>query len=325
MIYDYNQHNFSLFIFLVIVMQKILQVGKTQWISIQSPDIATIERLTKEYGFHEMIVEDILGVNAQSKIDTSSNHFFMALTFTKYIAEEAKYTFNELDAIIGDSYIITTTGLESHTLNKVYDEIEKDIEKIDWSYKSSPYYILYRIIDAFYDKTIKSLAISSQKLLDIQINMDKRWENVIDDLINEDINKIFVKHNFLSQEEIIDDAIQHINQFHEKHLTTYFNDLKSKLAKIIRTINVLTEKNDSLMAAYNTFLSIKSNKSVTRLTFVNSIFMPLTVIAWIGWMSERSMMTGPEHRKIAYPLFIVLCIIIAYITYLLLRKYFMKK
>ncbi|MEI7558943.1 MAG: CorA family divalent cation transporter [bacterium] len=98
-------------------------------------------------------------------------------------------------------------------------------------------------------------------------------------MINEDINKIFVKHNFLSQEEIIDDAIQHINQFHEKHLTTYFNDLKSKLAKIIRTINVLTEKNDSLMAAYNTFLSIKSNKSVTRLTFVNSIFMPLTVIA----------------------------------------------
>jgi phosphoribosylanthranilate isomerase len=77
---------------------------------------------------------------------------------------------------------------------------------------------------------------------------------VIDDLINEDLNKIFIKHNFLSQEEIIDELIEHVNQLHEKHLTTYFNDLKTKLAKIIRTINVLTEKNDSLMSAYNTFL-----------------------------------------------------------------------
>ncbi len=128
---------------------------------------------------------------------------------------------------------------------------------------------------------------------------------MVDELINEDLNKIFIKHNFLSQQEIIDDLIDHVNKFHEKHLTTYFNNLKTKLSKIVRTINVLTEKNDSLMAAYNTFLSIKSNKSVTRLTFVNSIFMPLTVIAGIGGMSERSMMTGPHNWRIAYPLFIV--------------------
>ncbi|MFA6256095.1 MAG: CorA family divalent cation transporter [Candidatus Absconditabacterales bacterium] len=306
-------------------MQKTLQVGKTQWIFIQTPDKETIDKLAQEYDFHEMIVDDILGVNAQSKIDTSSNHFFLALTFTKYIAEESRYLFNELDVIIGENHIITTIGKESENFNKVFEDLTKEAEKIDGSYKSSPYYILYRIIDSFYDKTIKSLAFSSQKLLDIQLNIADKGEDVIDDLINEDLNKIFVKHNFLSQEEIIDDLTDHINKLHEKHLTTYFNDLKTKLAKIIRTINVLTEKNDSLMAAYNTFLGIKSNKSVTRLTFVNSIFMPLTVIAGIGGMSERSMMTGPHNWKIAYPLFIILCIIIAYITYLLLRKYFLKK
>ena len=306
-------------------MQKTLQIGKTQWISIQTPDKETIDTLAKEYNLHEMIVDDILGINAQSKIDTSSNHFFMALTFTKYLPGESRYIFNEMDVVIGENFIITTTWLTSERMNMVFDEISKEAKKMNNSYKSSPYYILYRIIDSFYDKTIKSLTISSQKLLDIQINIADKWEDVIDELISEDINKIFIKHNFLSQEEIIDELIEHVNKLHEKHLTTYFNDLKSKLAKIVRTINVLTEKNDSLMGAYNTFLGIRSNKSVTRLTFINSIFMPLTVIAGIGGMSERSMMTGPEHWKIAYPLFIVLCIVIAYITYLILRKFFLKK
>ncbi len=306
-------------------MEKTLKVGKTQWICIQNPAKETINKLAKEYAFHEMIVDDILEINAQSKIDTSSNHFFMALTFTKYIPEESRYTFNELDAIIGENLIITTTGIESETLNTTFNDIAKEVESIDGSYKSSPYYILYRIIDAFYDKTLKSLAISSQKLLNIQMKIEKKWEDVIDELISEDLDKIFFKHNFLSQEDIIDELIEHVAQFHENHLSTYFNNLKAKLAKIVRTIKILTEKNDSLMSAYNTFLSIKSNKSVTRLTFINSIFMPLTVIAGIGGMSERSMMTGPENRRIAYPLFVVLCFVIAYITYLILRKYFLKK
>lgn len=97
----------------------------------------------------------------------------MALTFTKYIPEEKRYIFNELDVIIGEDHIITTTGLESHKLHEVFEDINKE----DWktvAYKSSPYYILYRVIDAFYDKTIKSLAISSQKLLDIQTNINKK-------------------------------------------------------------------------------------------------------------------------------------------------------
>lgn len=272
-------------------MKKTLQVGKTQWICIQAPDKETIDKLAKEHNFHEMIVEDILGINAQSKIDTSSNHFFMALTFTKYMPEESRYTFNEMDVIIGENLIITTTGIESQKMNDIFEEIAKEAEEIDGSYKSSPYYILYRIIDGFYDKTLKSLSISSQKLLDIQSRIDRKDEDVIDELIDEDLNKIFVKHNFLSQEEIIDELIEHIEKLHEKHLTTYFKSLASKLAKIIRTIKALTEKNDSLMAAYNTFIGIKSNKSVTRLTFINSIFMPLTVIAGIGGMSEWSMMT----------------------------------
>jgi Mg2+ and Co2+ transporter CorA len=125
--------------------------------------------------------------------------------------------------------------------------------------------------------------------------------------MNEDLNKIFIKHNFLSQVDVMDDLAEHIDNLKEKQLKVYFNSLKVKLSRIISTINILTEKNDSLMSAYNIFTGIKNNKSVTRLTFVNAIFMPLTLIAGIGGMSEWSMMTGSENWRIAYPLFLVLC------------------
>lgn len=135
--------------------------------------------------------------------------------------------------------------------------------------------------------------MSGKKLLEIQENIaSKKGENeIVENLMNEDLNKIFIKHNFLSQVDVMEDLIDHINNLKEHQLNVYFNSLKVKLSRIISTINILTEKNDSLMSAYNTFTGIKNNKSVTRLTFVNAIFMPLTLIAGIGGMSEWSMMT----------------------------------
>lgn len=306
-------------------MQQSLQIGKTTWICVQAPDKQTIDDLASQYNLHEMIVSEILDTTAQSKIDISGDHFSMALTFTKYLIEESRYTSNEMVVIIGEDFIITTTNVESEKMTMIFDTIRTEAKEIDGSYKSSPYYILYRIIDAFYDKIMRSLIISSQKLLNIQTHIDKKWDEIIDELISEDLNKIFLKHNFLSQEEILDELAEYVKKFHEKHLNAYFNDLRSKLAKINRTINVLMEKNDSLMNAHNTLIGIRSNKSITRLTFINSIFMPLALIASIWWMSERSMMTWPENRKISYPLFIILCIVLAYITFLILRRFFMTK
>lgn len=90
-------------------MQQTLQLGDTQWIHITQPNTEIIQQLAHEYDFHEVLVNDLLEVNAQSKIDSNSKHLFLALTFTKYLPEEQRYLLNELDVIIGEKMIITTT------------------------------------------------------------------------------------------------------------------------------------------------------------------------------------------------------------------------
>ena len=269
-----------------------------------------------------MIKANLLEVNAESKINTIGDNFFMALTFTKYLKSEWKYLFNELDVVIWRGYIVTTTWLFSEKLNLIFNQISQESNQIKNSYKASPYFILYKVIDAFYDKTIKSLDKSSQKLLDMELNIWKNERDFVSELLSEDLNKIFIKHNFISQEEVIDDLIEHLEVIRENHLIIYFTNLKQKLTKIIRTIESLEEKNDSLISAYNTHLSIKNNKSITRLTFINSTFLPLTILVGMLGMSERTMMTGQENWVIAYSLFIVLCVVIGVATYLILKKRF---
>jgi magnesium transporter len=64
----------------------------------------------------------------------------------------------------------------------------------------------------------------------------------------------------------------------------------------------------------------ETNTTVRRLTFITTIFMPLTLLAGIGGMSEWSMMTGPENWKVTYPLFLLGMGIIGVISYYLLKR-----
>ena len=63
----------------------------------------------------------------------------------------------------------------------------------------------------------------------------------------------------------------------------------------------------------------RMNRTVRRLTLITTIFMPLTLLAGVGGMSEWSMMTGPQNWKISYPVFMVVMFVIAAVNYYLLK------
>jgi magnesium transporter len=64
----------------------------------------------------------------------------------------------------------------------------------------------------------------------------------------------------------------------------------------------------------------ETNSSVRRLTLIATVFMPLTLIASIGGMSEWSMMTGPSNWKVTYPLFILAMAVIAVVNFMVIRR-----
>ena len=63
----------------------------------------------------------------------------------------------------------------------------------------------------------------------------------------------------------------------------------------------------------------KTNVTVERLTFITTIFMPLTLLAGIGGMSEYSMMTSKLNWRFSYGLFLIGMVILGITTFYILR------
>jgi magnesium transporter len=107
----------------------------------------------------------------------------------------------------------------------------------------------------------------------------------------------------------------------------HFRDIYDHLAKFFEAIEIYREMITSLMEIYlsvlnnrMTVVANRTNRIVRRLTLINTIFMPLTLLAGIGGMSEWSMMTNPKNWKIAYPAFLLLMVIIGIMNYFLLKR-----
>jgi magnesium transporter len=107
----------------------------------------------------------------------------------------------------------------------------------------------------------------------------------------------------------------------------HFRDIYDHLAKFLELTENYREIVTSLMELYTSLLnnimtnaSNQTNLSVRRLTMIATIFMPLTLLASIGGMSEWTMMTGNDNWKTAYPLFLMAMALIGLITFLIIRK-----
>ena len=75
-----------------------------------------------------------------------------------------------------------------------------------------------------------------------------------------------------------------------------------------------------LMDARGSIVNNNSNILIKRLTVISIVFMPLNLIASIGGMSEFSMMTKNISWIISYTLFSVGLVIIAFVTYLIVKR-----
>ncbi len=81
----------------------------------------------------------------------------------------------------------------------------------------------------------------------------------------------------------------------------------------------LFDKINFLMDATVGFININQNKTMKQLTVLSVIFMPLNVLAGMFGMSEFSMMTQGIPWPISYSAFTVGMVIVAWITYHILR------
>ena len=304
-------------------MKTVLHFGNIDRIHLFEPQKNEINDLVKKYDLHELIEEDLFELTNQEKIDVYEDYMFIVLNFPKYNGDIRKYFLNEFSIILGKNVIVTMTKFDTNHIKSIIEEYSEELKtrESDEDFKISPYYILYKIMDTMYDKSIKMLTQSSKDVLTLEEQLfasNKLEKSLLENLTIKKRNIVSLKHMFRPHKEILDEMQSALPKFYKEDLDVYFEDLEYKLEKIMNTIAVSFENIESLADTYNSLMTIKTNSMIWVLTIFAAITWILTMISGIYGMNIT--LPGQEH-----PYFFVLLFAIMLVVCIWLLRIFKKK
>lgn len=275
-------------------MEKIIDLKEVTWTHLTDPSHEAIEEIVRTYDVHDIIEEDIHSTNTQDKIDVYDDYIFIVVNFPKYDRLQGKYFANEFNIILGKKFIVTIAGYETNHIDTIKKQFQEDLEdkERDEAYKLSPYYVLYRVLDVMYDKTLNWLNkfVRDLHALEDQLFQHERLnQKLLSWLLMKRRNSIFLKHLMLPQAEILQELHDATVKFYGGDLDVYFEDLQYKMDKVMRAIETISENASSLSSTYNALANIQTNEVISMLTI-------FTVMMWIF-----SVVTGFYGMNVGLP------------------------
>ncbi|MCX7655524.1 MAG: magnesium transporter CorA family protein [Treponemataceae bacterium] len=109
-------------------------------------------------------------------------------------------------------------------------------------------------------------------------------------------------------------------QHHHMGDIDFLMDLQIEIEQAARQAEIYSEVFTGLMDARGSIVNNNMNMLMKKLTILNSIFLPLNLIAGIGGMSEYTMITAGLPWPVSYGVMVALMAILGIVSYRLLDK-----
>lgn len=121
--------------------------GGFAWIGLYRPDAAELEVVAKEFGLHELAVEDALTGHQRAKLDRYGDTRFVVLRPARYLDAEERVEFGEVHLFVGQDFVVGVRHAESPDLGRVRARLESD-----GLLARGPMGVLYAVLDQVVDE-----------------------------------------------------------------------------------------------------------------------------------------------------------------------------
>jgi magnesium transporter len=298
--------------------------GGYVWFYIYQPTLEKLAEFSEPLGLHPLSVEDCLDENQIPKIDEFSNNTFILFNSYSYIGNRLKI--EEVNLFLGKNFLVTVSRHELFE-NKQIEEIERIISLNNKNVKNNPAYLLHIILDQIVDQkfiAIEAIEDALERSEEQMIENPATFNSIELQLLRRDV--MALRKSIFHEREILIIICRKDNRLIPDNIYVYFHDIYDHLNKFFELSEsfreIVTSLSEMHLSMLNNQMAIsahKTNRTVQRLTFITTIFMPLTLLAGIGGMSEWSMMTGPQNWRVSYSLFLLGMAFIGAVNFLLLK------
>ena len=269
-------------------MEKV-KIGNLTWIDIMDPDKKDLKFLGGNYGFHPVVLKELLSPTLRPKVEHYDGYLFMVLHFPIYYPKEKTTKSMELDFLITNDTLITIRYGKIEPLQSFRKKCRTGEKQLA---KDSPATLLNCMIEEINNFSLRQLDHITKKIDGIQKKIFKsrtpKEENEMVEkisLIRMDI--LNFRRTIKPQGVILRSLKSRGLEFFGKKLEPYFIDIIGDYMRVWDLLENHKDTIESLQGTNDSLLTNKANRVMGVLTMFAVIVFPLTLIAAIFGMNTK--------------------------------------
>src|SRR5438309_8730657 len=265
-----------------------LQAGGLTWIHLDAPTVDEANLLADRFGWHPLDIEDVLSKRQRPKIDeyADEGYLFVVLHFPVYDKTIQRLNAGELDAFIGQDYLVTLPAVELLPVTRLFRRCEEDADLRAQLFSKGSGRLLYEVLDDLFDYCFPILDKIGHKLDSLEDALfEERAEDVVRDISN-------VKQEIISYRKIIKPERstlrlleRRIERFLPEELELYFDDIVDASERIWDLLDNYKEVVEALESTNEAAIAHRQNDVLRLLTIISVTMLPLTVITSLFGMN----------------------------------------
>jgi len=266
------------------------------WIGLLEPSEDEFDSVRREFGLHELAVEDAIKAHQRPKLEVYGESLFVVLKTARYIEDGDQVELGEIQIFIGDGFIITVRHGET-----ALHDVRLDLEKRRDLLRNGPAAALYAIVDRVVDDYGPVIVSVDEDIREVEgLVFSEAWANPAERIYK-------LKREVLELHSAVGPLVEPIERlergearFVPDDLRPYFRDVKDHLIRYVREVEGFRELLTSILAANLTHITVRQNEDVRKISAYAAIIAVPTLITGVYGMNFEHM---PELGwRFGYPL-----------------------
>lgn len=267
------------------ISEVLKQPDKFVWIGLHEPSAEMLSKIQREFGLHDLAIEDAHRAHQRPKIETYGDSLFIVLRTVKMMGQQIEL--GETHFFVGHNFIITVR----HGSSLSYTDVRARCESTPHLLKGGPGFALYAIMDSIVDQYFPVVDSLAQELETLE-------EKIFDEKMRRETTaQIYhLKHQLLSVKRSVSPLVDVCNRLMrfdlkmiEEETRPYFRDVYDHSIRINEMVDNSRDLLSTALEANLSLISISQNEVSKRFAGWAAIIGIPTMVAGIYGMNFKFM------------------------------------
>ncbi len=253
--------------------------GAFAWIGLHEPSPEEFESVRREFGLHELAVEDAINAHQRPKLEIYGDSLFLVLKTARYQRE--RLTFGEILVFMGDGFIITVRHGDT-PLHEVRERMEARPDLL----AHGPAAALYAIVDRVVDDYMPIVEDLDADITQVEAEVfDPGPKNPAARIYRLSRAVVQLHQAIVPLEVPVDDLARGTHTRIPESMRTYFRDVHDHLLRVMSRTREFRELLANVLSANITQASYRQNEDVRKISAWAAMIAVPTLISGVYGMN----------------------------------------